>query len=504
MISAFANTWKVPELKERIIYVLLMIVIVRLGVHVTLPGVNSVAIENFLLDRASKGESSGGLLGMMTTVFSGGGLQALGIFALGIMPYISASIMIQLMTAVVPKLAKLSREDGGRQKINQYTRIVTIVIALVQGFMLAKGMLGNPSYIPGFQGFDPAIHGELVLNKGWTFMPTIVLTIVAGTLLLMWIGDQMTERGIGNGTSMIITVNIISSLPGALTLMWTTLIGSAGTAGAVFVVFLIAFLIFVVAAVISITQAQRRIAIQHAKRVVGRKQFGGGQTQYLPLKLNYANVMPIIFATAILGLFPMIGQMFSAGWAQSINEVLSPNGGWYYVIAGIMIFFFSYFWVATMFQPSEIAENLKRSGGYIPGVRPGEPTAKFLDFTMTRLTFAGAAFLTIIFMLPWGVGLMPRLFDGETLPIIVTGFFGGTSLLIMVGVLLDIMRQVETHLLQREYDGFLRKGKLKGGRYDKRGQARISQGSGSAVYLMAIVAVFVVLGVVAMTINGLK
>lgn len=496
MISAFASTWKVPELRERILFTLAMIVIVRLGVHVTLPGVDASVIADFLADKQAKGGDSGAgaAVGAMLGVFSGGGLQKMGIFALGIMPYISASIMMQLMTAVVPKLSKLSREDGGRQKINQYTRFITIVIALVQGYLLAIS-LKNPNSIPGLQGIEK--YGTIVPNHGLLFISMTVLTIVTGTLLLMWLGDQITERGLGNGISLIITVNIISALPGALVVTWQTLVAGegAGPGAAAFLVFLVAFLIFVIAAVIAITQAQRRIAIQYAKRVMGRKQLGG-QTQYLPLKVNYAGVMPIIFATAILSLPPFLLTQIArnAEWAVQVQDWFRPDKSIYYLISGLMIFFFSYFWVATMFQPSEISENLKRSGGYVPGVRPGKPTADFLDFTMTRLTFAGALFLAVLFVLPYIVQTMPKGIIGKELPFLVTSFFGGTSLLILVGVLLDMMRQVETHLLQRHYDGFLRKGKIKG-RYDRLQSTGDRATSGTIVYLWVFIAILVLVGV---------
>lgn len=496
MISAFASTWKVPELRERILFTLAMIVIVRLGVHVTLPGVDATVIDEFLAEKQKQGGDSGpaAAVGAMLGFFSGGGLQQMGVFALGIMPYISASIMMQLMTAVVPKLSKLAKEDGGRQKITQYTRFITIVIALVQGYLLAIS-LKNPGNIPGLQGISR--FGDVVPNHGMLFIFMTVLTIVTGTLLLMWIGDQITERGLGNGISLIITVNIISALPGALVITWQTLVSGndAGPGAAAFLVFLVAFLLFVIAATIAITQAQRRIVIQYAKRVMGRKQLGG-QTQYLPLKVNYAGVMPIIFATAILSLPTFILQSAfpSQSWSVQIQNALAGGGLTYYLVAGVMIFFFSYFWVATMFQPSEISENLKRSGGYIPGVRPGKPTADFLDFTMTRLTFAGAIFLTIIFILPWIVSQMPRGIIGKELPFIVTSFFGGTSLLIIVGVLLDFMRQVETHLLQRNYDGFLRKGKIKG-RYDRLQNTGDRASSTAMVYLWVFVAILIVVGI---------
>lgn len=499
MISAFANTWKIPELRDRILFTLALIVIIRLGVHITIPGVDATVIKAWLdsLKNADPKDPTGGITALLT-VFSGGGLQQAGIFALGIMPYISASIMMQLMTAVVPKLSRLAREDGGRQKITQYTRYITIAIALVQGFFVAKSLTdpGNIPYMAGIEKF-----GTLVPDPSATWMALTVLTIVAGTILLMWIGDQITEKGIGNGVSIIITVNIISALPGALIQAWTYFVNPSDGGSpfrSIMMVVMIALLLIVIAATIAITQAQRRIAVQYAKRVVGRKQFGG-QTQYLPLKVNYAGVMPIIFASAVLSLPPMMLQWFFAGqpWATRLYGELVGGGTWYYILGGIGIFLFSYFWVAMMFQPSQIAEDLKRNGGYIPGVRPGKPTSDFLDFTMTRLTFAGAIFLAILFVLPVGVGALVGLPPGS----LVLQFFGGTSLLIMVGVVLDVMRQVETQLLQKHYDGFLRKGKIKG-RYD-----RLNKNTGAAprtaiVYLWTVIAVLVVIGITAYIYNS--
>ncbi|MEY4244617.1 MAG: preprotein translocase subunit SecY [Verrucomicrobiota bacterium] len=497
MISAFANTWKIPELRDRILFTLALIVIIRLGVHITLPGVDATVIKAWLdsVKTADPTNPTGGITALLT-VFSGGGLQQAGIFALGIMPYISASIMVQLMTAVVPKLSRLAREDGGRQKITQYTRYITIFIAVVQGFFVAKS-LTSPESIPYMAGIEK--FGTLVPDQSIVWFTLSVLTIVAGTVLLMWIGDQITEKGIGNGISIIITVNIISALPGALIQAWNYFVTGDGDAfRSIMMVVMIALLLVVIASTIAITQAQRRIAVQYAKRVVGRKQFGG-QTQYLPLKVNYAGVMPIIFASAVLSLPPMMLQWFFSGqpWATKLYGELVGGGTWYYILGGLGIFLFSYFWVAMMFQPSQIAEDLKRNGGYIPGVRPGKPTADFLDFTMTRLTFAGAIFLAVLFVLPVGVGALVGLPPGS----LVLQFFGGTSLLIMVGVVLDVMRQVETQLLQKHYDGFLRKGKLKG-RYD-----RLSQSSGAAprtaiVYLWTVIAILIVLGITAYIYNS--
>ncbi|MEI7928436.1 MAG: preprotein translocase subunit SecY [Verrucomicrobiales bacterium] len=489
MISAFANTWKIPELRDRILFTLAMIIIVRLGVHITLPGVDGTVIKAFMDAQSKADPTAGGGINAMLAIFSGGGLQQAGVFALGIMPYISASIMIQLMTAVVPKLSRLAREDGGRQKITQFTRYLTIGIAVVQGFFVAK-TLTHPSQMPYLSGIEK--FGTLVADQSVIWFILATLTVVAGTMLLMWIGDQITERGIGNGTSIIITVNIVSSLPGALIQAWKFFVtgSSENPYRAIMMVVMIAMLLIVIAGTISITQAQRRIAVQYAKRVVGRKQFGG-QTQYLPLKVNYAGVMPIIFATAVLSLPPMMLRWIfpTNPIAIKIEGALAGGGAWYYSLGAIFIFFFSYFWVATMFQPSQIAEDLKRNGGYVPGVRPGKPTAEFLDFTMTRLTFAGAIFLTAIFALPPTVGWIV----GLPLNSLVLHFFGGTSLLIMVGVVLDVMRQVETHLIQRHYDGFLRKGKLKG-RYDRLAQTGNAASRTALIYLYTVIAILVVVG----------
>ncbi|MGB0291955.1 MAG: preprotein translocase subunit SecY [Luteolibacter sp.] len=493
MISAFTNTWKIPELRDRILFTLGLIIIVRLGVHITLPGVDPSVIRAFMDDLTTKDptDPTGGITALLN-VFAGGGLQQAGIFALGIMPYISAAIMVQLMTAVVPKLSRLAREDGGRQKITQYTRYITITIALVQGIFVAR-TLQNPGSMPFMSGIEK--YGDLVSPEaGGAWMALIVLTIVAGTMLLMWIGDQITEKGIGNGISIIITVNIISALPGALIQAWKYFTSGESSFSAIMMVVMIALLLVVIAATIAITQGQRRITVQYAKRVVGRKQYGG-QKQYLPLKVNYAGVMPIIFASAVLGLPPlMLNWLFAdQPWATKLYGELVGGGTWFYILGGVGIFLFSYFWVAMMFQPSQISEDLKRNGGYIPGVRPGKPTANFLDFTMTRLTFAGALFLSALFILPLLVGKLVGLPPGS----LVLQFFGGTSLLIMVGVVLDVMRQVETQLLQKQYDGFLRKGKLKG-RYERLSQnASTAAARGALIYLWVIIAALIVVAITA-------
>ncbi|MCF6311646.1 MAG: preprotein translocase subunit SecY [Verrucomicrobiales bacterium] len=492
MISAFTNSFKIPELRQRIMFTLLMLVIIRLGASITLPGVDVTVLQAWLKEGVEKAGESQGVAAMaaLMNVFSGGGLQNCAIFALGIMPYISASIMMQLMTAVLPGLGKLSREEGGRQKINMYTRYVAIVLCVFQGYMLAKSLI-NPQSNFLLRGIiDQNDTRELVPDGGMAFVIVTIIVITAGTLLLMWMGDQITDRGIGNGISLIITANIISALPAALGQVYVTFVEGAteDPMKPLMLVALIAFLFFVIAGVISITQAQRRLTVHYAKRVVGRKVYGG-QTQYMPLKVNYAGVMPIIFAQAIL-LFPSQILMFAfpdAAWANKLAANLGGSGWLYYTLSALMIFFFSYFWVATMFQPNQIAEDLKRNGGYLPGVRPGKPTAEFLDRTMSRLTFAGAIFLTIIAVLP---SMLSRQMG---VPFQAAQFFGGTSLLILVGVLLDIMRQVETHLIQRHYDGFLRKGKIRG-RFDRNAGTAAATGSGM-VWLYLVVAILVIVGV---------
>ena len=487
MISAFANTMKVPELRSRILFTLAMIVIVRLGVHLPLPGVDVQTLTDYMAQATKDGDSPLGALGAILTIFSGGGLQQCGIFALGIMPYISASIMTQLMGAVLPSWQKMLREEGGRQKMTKYTRMLAIAIAIIQGYLLTQ-TLRNPASI----GQDCDV---LVMTPGILFTLTTIFIIVTGTMFLMWIGDQITERGVGNGISLIISVNIIHALPGAFSVAWKTCV-MRGTEinplGSLGMVALILFMILVVALVVTVSVAQRRIPVQYAKRVVGHGKMTQGGTQYLPLKLNYSGVMPVIFATAIMALPQMlVSQIFSQdSWVHGfVSTWLSPNDVYYYILSAVMIYFFSYFWVATMFQPQQISEDLKRSGGYIPGVRPGPPTAAFLDQTMSRLTFAGSLFLTLIYFLPsllsvWG-----------GLPMLVTQFFGGTSLLILVGVLLDMMRQIEATLLQRNYDGFMKKGRIRGKYAHLQGTGQAAEGKGLVV-LWVIIALFILAGAI--------
>jgi len=494
MISAFANSFKVPELRSRILFTLAMIVIVRIGASITLPGVDPFVLSAWIENKAGDHASGAAQVAALLNIFSGGGMQNCAIFALGIMPYISASIMLQLLTAVWPPLSKMAREEGGRQKITQYTRFATIALCVFQATLLAQSLAdpGQNYLMAGLQDTIDKLGGRpLVPHYGLGFVTISVITITAGTMLMMWLGEQITDRGIGNGVSILICVNIVSDLPGALIQVWQTFVSSekADPASAFKLVMLMAFMIIVIAGVIALTEGTRRIAITYAKRVVGRKVYGG-QTQYLPLKINYSGVMPIIFAQAIL-LFPstILASLFKeVRWIQEVAMFMS-SGMVYYITSSLLIFFFSYFWVATMFQPSQISEDLKKSGGYIPGIRPGKPTADFLDFTMSRLTFAGAIFLTLLYVLPGAVSSQMQISSSAA------QFFGGTSLLILVGVVLDVMRQVETHLLQSHYDGFLKKGRIRG-RVDRIQQGANTIDATTLVWLWVGLAVVVLVGVV--------
>ncbi|NQT91670.1 MAG: preprotein translocase subunit SecY [Lentisphaerae bacterium] len=445
MLSAFANSFKIPELRRRILFTMGLIFICRLVATVPTPGVDSLALQRVVEDIESK--VGGGFLGWID-LFSGGALRNCAVGALGIMPYISASIILQLMTAIFPALERLAREgDSGRQKLSQYTRYLTIAICLIQGTVLAMSLER-----PGSLG----INAVIVPNPGWGFRLMTVLTLTTGTVLLTWLGEQVTERGIGNGISLIITVNIVSRLPNAL-FAATTMFKSVG-GQAQFSIFhlvgLVTMILLVIAGTIALTQAQRKIPIHTTKRVVGRKVYGG-QNTYMPLRVNYSGVMPIIFASVMLAFPAAILRKIPWAFTRRLGEAFGMGEPLYLVAYGGMILFFSYFWVATQFNPLQIADDLKRNGGYVPGIRPGKPTAEFLDKTMTRITLIGAVFLTVVAVIP---SIMHKQFS---IPFLVASFFGGTSLLIIVGVALDTMRQVESHLLMRHYDGFLRKGKLR-------------------------------------------
>ncbi len=455
MLSAFSNSMKIPELRSRILYTLALLFVARVCAHVPLPGLDPKPLQDFF---AAQSAGSGGALMGLYNMFTGGGLVKGAVGALGIMPYITAQIIFQLMTAVVPALSRLQQEgDVGRQKLTQYTRYATVLICIVQGALLIVA-LENPGRL--FSGYDINVYGDIVLvNKGW-FLVTAVIFMTAGTLLLMWLGEQITQRGIGNGVSLLITVGILADIPGAAATLKTLILAPVGVQGISMPQLLIMVVLFfvVVMGIIMITQGRRKIPVQYAKRVVGQKVYGG-QSSFLPLLINYSGVMPIIFAVAILA-FPaqVLSQIGAAFNLKFLNEFAANmlRGHWFYYSSyGLLILFFSYFWVSVMFKPIQVADDLKKYGGYIPGVRPGEPTAKFLDFIMTRLTLAGAIFLTVIAVMP------DVLLFEFNVPQRIAYFFGGTGMLITVGVLLDTIRQLETFLLQRHYDGFLRKGRIR-------------------------------------------
>lgn len=461
ILSTFGNCLKIPELKSRIIFTILMLGVCRLIALIPIPGLDGASLAQFFEENANK---AGGLVGMYS-LFTGGALEKCAIGSLGIMPYISATIIIQLLSAVIPQLSKLVREEGGRAKIIQYGRYLTVVLCLGQGFVMALGW-ENPEKV--FGGSFPG--GLVLIENVWWYRIQTVLLLTTGTLLLMWLGEQITDRGIGNGVSLVITVGILSRVPMAVTSAWLMFFPPKGTpATNTFHMFhavaMLLLIVAVVAGVIAVTQAQRKIPVQYAQRAVGRKVYAGG-TSFMPLRVNYAGVMPIIFAQAILmfpeKIFSTLAAVTAKGYASvsKVFEVIAVNlqfGQPIYIgVEALMIMFFSYFWVATQFNEVQIADDLKKYGGYIPGVRPGQATSDFLHRAMSRITLAGAIFLVVIAVIPT---LMYRLVN---IPFEVGQFFGGTSMLIAVGVMLDTMRQMESHLLMRHYDGFLKKGRIRG------------------------------------------
>jgi preprotein translocase subunit SecY len=455
MFSAFTNSLKIPELRSRIFYTLALLFVARVAAAIPLPGIDSHPLKQFFADQTAAG--SGSLVGLYN-MFTGGALVKGAIAALGIMPYISASIIFQLMTAVVPALSRLQQEgDVGRQKLTQYTRYATVLICLIQGTLLILA-LENPGRL--FPGYDINTYGSIVITGKLSFLITSVIFMTAGTMLLMWLGEQITQRGIGNGVSLLITIGILADIPGAAASTYQLFFAPVGVArlGLPQGIVMVLLFVLVTMGIIMVVQGQRKIPVQYAKRVVGNKVMGG-QSSFLPLKVNYSGVMPVIFASAILlfpqQIFSQIGAAFNIKFLVEFSNNLLRGHWTYYAIYTTLILFFSYFWVSVMFKPIQIADDLKKYGGYIPGVRPGEPTAQFLDFIMTRLTLAGAVFLTII-------AVMPDILLFElNVPQRIAIFFGGTGMLITVGVVLDTMKQIETFLLQRHYDGFLKKGRIR-------------------------------------------
>jgi preprotein translocase subunit SecY len=458
IVNTFSNCFKIPELKSRILFTMAVLAICRLQAYIRLPGLDGATLQAFV-DK-SQATGGGGFLSLYGA-FTGGAVQNCAIGALTIIPYISATIIIQLLTAVIPSLSKMAREEGGRSKIIQYGRYLTVLLCLGQGLFMAIGY-ENPETVLQQSGIT-----RLVLYPDsmiWWYRIQTTLILTTGTMLLMWLGEQITERGIGNGISLIITVNILSRLPqaaaGVRDLFFTSNVAgtaSKGTLGNA--IALILLLVLVIAGIIAVTQAQRKIPVTYAQRAVGRKVYSGG-TNYMPLRVNYAGVMPVIFAQSIL-MFPQriadqVGRYYQIKFFTDIAKHLNEGAVLYLALYSLLILFFSYFWVATQFNELQIADDLKKNGGYIPGVRPGQATSEYLHNVMSRITLAGAVFLVIIAVIPM---ILIRMMQ---VPWYVSQFFGGTSMLITVGVLLDTLRQMESHLLMRHYDGFLKKGRLKG------------------------------------------
>jgi len=448
LFQSIVNLFKIPDLKKKILFTLGLIAVYRIGAFVPTPGIDGAKLMQFF-DSIAK--TQGGTLFGIMNMFSGGAIQRLTIFALGIMPYISASIILQLLTAVIPTLERLSREgEEGHKKIIQYTRYGTIILAVIQSFFIAL-WLENPARFQGLQ---------IVQYPGWSFRLLSVLTLTTGTAFIMWLGEQIQEYGIGNGISLIITAGIVSRLPSAifqLISLASPFSPEKSQIDMLTLLLMAVMLVAVVVAVVLITQGQRKIPIQYTKRVIGRKIYGGHST-FIPLRVNQAGVIPIIFAQSII-LFPAtIAGLVPNQAIQSLANALMRGQLLYNIIYATLIIFFCYFYTAITFNPIDVASNMKKYGGFVPGIRPGKQTAEYLDFIMTRITLPGAMFLAII-------AVLPTIISGALkIPFLVASFFGGTGLLIIVGVMLDTMRQIESHLLMRHYEGFMKRGNVRGRR----------------------------------------
>ena len=433
--AAFGNVFRIPELKRKVFFTLGILVVYRIGAHIPTPGINSAALAEVMA------RMTGTIMGFFD-MFSGGALSRLTIFALGIMPYISASIILQLMTMVSPYLARLKKEgEQGQKKITQYTRYGTIVLSMIQSSGIAVGLeaMKSPSGNP------------LVPMPGWSFRMMTVLTLTAGTAFLMWLGEQITERGIGNGISLIIFSGIVAGTPAAI-FQSMDLMGT-GELSVLVMLFLLVFMAAVIGMIVFTEGGQRRIPIQYAKRVVGRKMYGG-QSTHLPLKVNTSGVIPPIFASSIIMFPATIAQFTTHPWMKNISASLTPGTIVYSLIFVGAVFFFCYFYTAVIFNPIDVADNMKKHGGFVPGIRPGAKTAEYIDEILSKITFYGAIYLSLVCILP----------DYLIKYINIPFYFGGTSLLIVVGVSLDTMQQIESHMVMKNYDGFLKKGRLKGRR----------------------------------------
>ena len=428
-MSAFSSIAKIPELKRRILFTLLILAVYRLGCQVPTPGVDPEALMAFFA------QQRGTIFGLFD-MFSGGALERLSVFALGIMPYISASIIIELLKVVIPGLEKLYKEgEAGQKKIKQYTRYGTVVIAAIQGLGIAWGlesMTGGGGHMP------------VVLHPGWAFRLMTVLTLTSGTAFIMWLGEMITERGIGNGISLIIFAGIVARLPSAI--IKTFELMGTGEIYPILMVLLIVVMVVVVGFIVFVERGQRRIQVQYARRVVGRRMMGG-TTTHLPLKVNTSGVIPPIFASSLLMFPATIGSFIHMDWVKRVMEAISPGGLYHELFYVGLIIFFCYFYTAVTFNPVDVADNLKKWGGYVPGLRPGKPTSEYIDRILTRITLGGALYVSAVCVLP---SVLIGKFN-------VPFYFGGTALLIVVGVAMDTMSQIESHLLTRHYEGFMKK-----------------------------------------------
>jgi preprotein translocase subunit SecY len=433
VLEGFQNAGRVPELRRRVLFTLAMLGVYRVGVAIPTPGIDGQALAAFFE------QAKNTMLGLVN-MFSGGALERFSIFALGIMPYISSSIILQLLTVVFPYLEKLSKEgELGRRKITQYTRYGTIVLSIIQGTFISMGL--ERIQAPG--------GGSVVFHPGWAFRAMTVITLTSGTAFIMWLGEQITERGIGNGISLIIFAGIVANFPSAA--ITTYQFFREGEMSLFLLLGLAAFMIGVIGVIIFMERAARRIPVQYAKRVVGRKMYGG-QTSHLPLKINPTGVIPPIFASSIL-IFPAtIAQFIEHPYARMVSDLLVPGTLVYDLVYIGLIIFFCYFYTAVTFNPTDVADNMKKYGGYVPGIRPGQRTAEYIDRILTRLTLSGAIYIALVCILP------TLLIRQANVPF----YFGGTALLIVVGVALDTVAQMETHLLTRNYEGFMKRGRIRG------------------------------------------
>jgi len=462
-IDSVKNLFAIAELRKRVLFTLGMLIVYRIGGHITIPGVNLAALNQLA-------EQARGTMFGLYDMFSGNNLSKMTIFALGIMPYISASIILQLLTVVWPFLERISKEgELGRRKITQYTRYGTIALSLVQSMGIAIWLERSTQIAGGL---------PLVYSPGWGFRLMTVLTLTTGTTLIMWLGEQITERGIGNGMSLIIYAGIVVGLPSAVITTFDQL--RTGQMGLIRLILLMVVMVLVIAAIIFVERGSRRITVQYAKRVVGRRMYGGAST-HIPLKVNTGGVIPVIFASSILAFPATIAQMFASDpthWMTRVTDQLTMGMPLYNLLYVSLIIFFAYFYTAIIFNPDDVAENMRKYGGFVPGIRPGKRTAEYIDTILTRITLAGAVYLALIAILPdfliTGFRVAPIPFIGDwldaALPRFVTAgmgvtfYFGGTTLLIIVGVAMDTIQQVESQLIMRHYDGFMKKTRIRGRR----------------------------------------